>query len=151
MVTSAIMASKTPGRTDNDLAAHFGTRADETVRRSAGDKDHVAGAQFQQLSVEAKVVVSFADDERLVIRWMSVVASARLGRLYGLADGIRIPVFACGRLERHAHPTELKRLAFSRLEARWLLWVEHVGLRVIWTMLHFCCGANDATEVPLDA
>jgi hypothetical protein len=36
--------------------------------RSSWHEHHVAGTELEQVAVEAKVIVAFADDKRLVIR-----------------------------------------------------------------------------------
>jgi hypothetical protein len=66
------------------------------MRRILWHEHHVAGAELEQLAVEAKVIVAFADDERLVVGRVPMVARAGFGRLDGFADGIDAPALACG-------------------------------------------------------
>src|SRR6266700_3972378 len=106
IVTSAIIASKTP---PGELMMIWSC-VYETVRRSARDENNVAGTKFQQLAVETKVVVSFANDKGLIVCRMPVVARTRFRGLYCFANGIRIPVFASGRLEGKAHSLNLEFL-----------------------------------------
>src|SRR5690349_14740043 len=62
------------GRTDDDLTAHLGTGADKTMWSPSWNEDHIARAELQHLFAEPKVVASFADDERFVVRRMTVIA-----------------------------------------------------------------------------
>ena len=101
--------------------------------RAAWNEDNVARAELQQLFAEAEVVVSVADNERLVIARVTVKACARFGWLDGLADGIGIPMVGSSCLEGQAHPTDLERLAFARVKVLWL----HCGGPVV-----VLCGAT---------
>src|SRR5678816_2038717 len=101
--------------------------------RAAWNEDNVARAELQQPVAEAEIVVSVADNERLVIGRVTVEACARFGWLDGLGDGIGIPIVGSSCLEGHAHPTDLERLAFARLKVLWL----HCGGQVV-----LLCGAT---------
>jgi len=113
--------------------------------RAPWNEDNIARAELQQLFPEAEIVVSFADDERLVICWVTVVACARLGWLDGLADGVGTPVFGSSCLEGHAHPTDLERLAFSRLKVPWLHWGQAIPCGATLRLGH-CIGTFVAAK-----
>src|SRR5260221_8579456 len=78
-------------RTDDYLTTYFRTRAHKAMRRSARHEHRIAGGEFEQLAVQAKAEVPFADDESLVVVWGPGIATARFGGFHGLPAGIRIP------------------------------------------------------------
>src|SRR3954453_9636783 len=83
-------------RTDDDLTAHLGTGADKSMWSTSRNEDHITRAELQDLFAQTKVIASLADDERLVVRGMTVIARAGLGGFDSLADGIGIPAGSRG-------------------------------------------------------
>lgn len=61
---------------DDAPTPHLGTSADETMRSASWDEIDIARAGLQQLVVKSEVAASFADDERLVVRWMRACANS---------------------------------------------------------------------------
>ena len=56
------------------------------MRCSARHEHRITGAKFEQLSVQAKVVVALDDDESLIVGWVPVIASASFGWFDRFAD-----------------------------------------------------------------